>query len=133
MKLEAHRDRLRESLNVIEECIERGVLERQRNIGFNTSAAAVDMLEMFFHKQNLIDPGFVIKHDWFTSEKRMKEKFNFDFPHKNEIIKLVCTIEAKRNILCYGKTQKLEVLQEVLHDFHALRQLFKEVGIDGSE
>ena len=49
MKIEYHKDRLKESLKVIGESIEKGLLERQRNIGFNTSAASADMLEIFFH------------------------------------------------------------------------------------
>ncbi len=130
MKPESHKERLLESLKVLEECIEKGVLERQRNIGFNTSAAAVDMLELLLHKHNLIDPGFIVKHDWFNSERKVKEKLNFEFHNKKEILTLMCSIENKRNILCYGKSQKLEIIQEVLKEFNILRNIFKEAGID---
>lgn len=132
MKLEAHQQRLRESIQVIEECIEKGIIERQRNIGFNTSAAAIDMLEMLLHTENCIDHGMVIKHDWFTSERKVKEKLSFDFSSKQEITRLICAIEAKRNILCYGKTQKAETLQELIKDFNVLRNIFKGLGINES-
>ena len=56
MKNEEHVRNIKESLSIIEECIEKGLLERQRNIGFNTSAASVDMLELLLHKKSLIDP-----------------------------------------------------------------------------
>ena len=130
MKFKDHQERLKESLEVIEDCIEKGVVERQRTIGFNISAASADMLEMLLHKNNLIDPGFVIKHDWFNSERKVGEKLDFDFPNKKGIIKLMCAIEFKRNILCYGKTQKSEVLEEAIHDFTALKNIFKELGVN---
>ena len=64
MNIEFHLKTLKESLEVIEENIEKGLIERQRNIGFNASAASTDMLEILLHKQSLIEPGFVIKHEW---------------------------------------------------------------------
>lgn len=133
MKIDSHRERLIESLKVIEECIEKGVLERQRNIAFNTSAAAVDMLEMLLHKLNLIDPGFVVKHDWFNSERKVNEKLSFEFQNKKEIIRLMCSIKSKRNILCYGKTQKIEIIQELLHEFNILKNIFKDLGVIENE
>ncbi len=130
MNTDDHYRQLRESLAVIEESIEKGLLERQRNIGFNTSAACADMLEILLHKLNFIDPGFVIKHEWFNSKNKLIEKFPFDFPHKNDIFNLIAKIEGKRNQLCYGKPQKIEVIQEVLSVFNQLKQLFHEAGVN---
>lgn len=131
MKPEGHTQKLRESLAVINECIEKGVLERQRNIGFNTSAASIDMLELLLHKLNLIDIGFSIKHDWFNSERKVREKLNFDFPNKENIIKLMCEIENERNKLCYGNSKPLEEIEKVLSLFHKLKNVFKEEEIYG--
>ncbi len=47
MLIESHLRNLKESLEVIEECIERGVQDRQRTLEFNTSSASIDMLENF--------------------------------------------------------------------------------------
>jgi len=63
MKIESHYKSLKESLELIEESVQKGILERQRTIGFHCSAAAVDMLEIFLHKSRLIEPGAIIKHD----------------------------------------------------------------------
>lgn len=130
MNTNDHYRQLRESLAVIEESIEKGLLERQRNIGFNTSAACADMLEILLHKLNLIDPGFVIKHEWFNSKNKLIEKFPVDFPRKSEIFTLIPKIEEKRNQLCYGKPQKIEVIQDVLSTFNQLKQIFREVGVN---
>ena len=130
MNVELHLRNLRESLQVIEESISKGVVDRQRNIGFNTSAANSDMLEILLHKKSLIDPGFVVKHDWFDSKKKVEEKFPFDFPNKKDIFELMFRIESKRNLLCYGKPQKEEVILELLQEFNKLKEKFKEAGLD---
>lgn len=130
MKIEDHWKNLRESLEVIEESIEKGLLERQRNIGFNTSAAGADMLKILLHQNNLIDPGFVIKHEWLKSKNKIQEKFSFDFPRKEEILGLIFKIEEKRNLLCYGKPQELVLIQEVINDFNHLKQIFREAGLN---
>ncbi len=130
MNIDSHLKNLKESLELIEESIEKGLVERQRTIGFNTSAACADMLEIFLHKKDLIDPGFIIKHEWLKSKNKIKEKLPFDFPHKEEIFKLILMIEEKRNVLCYGKPQKVEVLQEIMDHFNEVREKFKEAGLN---
>ncbi len=130
MKLETHLQRLKETLTVINDCIEKGLLERQQTLGFATSAAASDMLELLFQKKGLIDQGFIIKHEWLKSRKQILERFPFDFPKKEEIINLLVKIEEKRNVLCYGSPQKIGVLQEVADSFNKLKALCKEVGLD---
>ena len=130
MKINDHLRNLGESIEVIEQSIEKGLVERQRNIGFNVSAASSDMLEIFLHKKSLIDPGFIIKHEWFKSKKKLDEKFSFDFPNKDIIFGLISKIEERRNILCYGKPQKIEIIREVITNFNKLKDIFKEAGLD---
>ncbi|MBI1936189.1 hypothetical protein HYS31_07150 [Candidatus Woesearchaeota archaeon] len=130
MKIETHLKNLKESNEVIEESIEKGLVERQRNIGFNTSAACADMFEILLHKKGLIDPGFIVKHEWFKSANKIKEKFPFDFPKKNEIIGIISKIEEKRDLLCYGKPQKIEIIKEVIENFNELKKKFKEAGLN---
>lgn len=130
MKIEDHRKQLKESLDVIRESIEKGLLERQRNIGFNTSAASSDLLEILLHKNNLIDPGFIVKHEWFNSPNKVKDKFPFDFPRKKEILVLMQEIESARNTLCYGKPQEIEILIKITERFNRLKTIFREVGVN---
>ncbi len=129
MKIEVHLKNLKESVEIIEESIEKGLIERQRNIAFNASAAA-DMLEMFLHKKSLIDPGFIVKHEWMKSKNKLKDKFPFDFPQKEEIFNLMFKIEEKRDVLCYGKPQKEEEIREIIENFNKLKEKFREVGLD---
>lgn len=125
MKIEDHMRNIKESLEVIDESIQKGIQERQRNLGFNMSVAATEMLEVYLHKNNLASPGLMLKHEWFASVKKAGERLNFDFPHKNEIISLINQIESKRNLLCYGKPQPLDVLQSIIESFNKLKKIFE--------
>ncbi|MBI2173057.1 MAG: hypothetical protein HYT73_02475 [Candidatus Aenigmarchaeota archaeon] len=130
MNIESHKRNLKESLESLKECVERGIEDRQRSIGFHTSAAMCDMLEMLLHKKSLIDPGASIKHDWFSSTRTTQEKLNFDFPNKKEILEIMVRIENKRNILCYGKRQSEKVIRSVIDDFNFFMLKIKEAGLD---
>ena len=130
MNIDKHYERLMESLEVLDESISKGIAKRQRTIGFNCSAAAADMLEIFLHKNDLIDPGFVVKHDWFKSKNKIKEKFPFDFKNKNEILKIMEEVEEKRNDLCYGSPKEEKVIEEIILKFNKLKKLFMEMGVE---
>ena len=127
MNIESHLESLRESVKEVDDAVLAGLVAKQRTLGFHTSAAAVDILEIMLHKHKLIDLGFVIKHDWFNSSRKIKEKFSFDFPHKKTILEHISSIEGIRNQLCYGKRQPEEVLEKLVNDFNSLKKLFCEV------
>lgn len=123
MNIEVHQKNLKESIDIVEECIQKGILsKRQRTIGFHCSVAAIDMLEIFLHENNLIQPGMQIKHDWFTSKKRVEERLPFDFPKKGRITSLIIDIEEARNLLCYGKPQPEKTIMNVISKFNELRK-----------
>ena len=122
MNIEAHQHRIKESIEVLEECVKKDIVERQRTIGFNASAAAVDFLEVYLHQLGLIDPGLTFKHNWFTSSKNIAKKLPFEFPQKHDILDCLLKIESKRNLLC-GKPQKAELIEEVLLQFNRIKEL----------
>lgn len=128
MKIESHLENLKESFREIENAIKEGLEKKQRTIGFHTSSAAIDMLEIILHKNKLIDPGFIIKHEWLNSKRKTEEKLSFDFPKKKEIIKHITKIESVRNKFCYGKRQKEKNLEEIVKEFNKLKELFIEVS-----
>ena len=113
MKIESHERRLAESIDIIDESLEIGLEKRQGNIGFNASAAAMDMLEILLHGANKIASGFVIKHEWFNSKRKIDDKIGFDFPRKQEIVRLISMIESKRNKLCYGTPRSADEIRVV--------------------
>ena len=127
MKIESHLENLKESISEIDESIVRGLVSKQRTLGFHTSAGAVDILEIILHKNRLIDPGFIIKHEWFNSKRRIDEIFNFEFLKKEEILDLIIKIESVRNSFCYGKRQEEKNLEELVSNFNKLKEIFIEV------
>jgi hypothetical protein len=128
MKIESHLENLKESVIEIEDTIRKGnLIQKQRSLGFHSSAGAIDMLEIILHHFNLIDPGFVIKHEWFNSKRMIEEKFPFDFSRKKEILELIIAIESKRNILCYGKRESEQALESLVKSFSQLKNIFIEV------
>ena len=131
MNIEKHLSNLKESIDVINECIQRGnLIERQRTIGFHTSVACVDLLEIYLHKENLIDPGMQLKHDWFASKNKIESKLPFEFQKKDEILNIMHNIETKRNILCYGAPQTKDTIIEIITLFQKLRKIMKSMGVD---
>ena len=129
MNIDKHYERLNESLDVLDESISGDITKRQRTIGFNCSAASADMLEIYLHNNNLIDPGFVVKHEWFKSKNKITEKFPFDFPNKNRILEIMEAIEEKRNTLCYGTPMHEEKINEVIMNFNKLKEIFISMGV----
>lgn len=133
MKGEDHRQAVKESLAVIKEAVQTGLEQRQRTIGFHCSAAAVDMLELFLHQHNAINPGKVIKHDFFTSEKKAQRMLPEGFLDKGLIIPLLVQLEAKRNQLCYGKLKSKKDIEEYVDFFHEVRSFFDSRGVKYDE
>ena len=128
MKIEHHLENLKESVEEIENAVKVGLIKKQRTLGFHTSSAAIDILEIILHKYNLIDPGFIIKHEWLNSKRKIEEKLPFEFPGKKEILKHIVKIESARSKLCYGKRQKEKDLEEIAEEFSQLKDLFIEVS-----
>ncbi|MBU2523045.1 MAG: hypothetical protein KKE23_02015 [Nanoarchaeota archaeon] len=133
MNIEGHLQSIKESLEEIEEAIKKGIEFRQRTIGFHTSVSACDMLEALLHKLGLVSPGFVVKHDWFNSMKKVKEKIVMEFPKKEKIITLMQEIEKQRNLLCYGKPKSKETIAEVIRKFNELKGVFVGAGLNEIE
>jgi len=129
MNIDKHNERLKESLEVLDESISKDIVKRQRTISFNCSVASADMFEVYLHQKDFIDPGFIVKHEWFKSKNKIKEKFPFEFPNKDRILNLMGKIEEKRNDLCYGSPKDEEVVKEVILNFNKLKQLFQQMGV----
>jgi len=129
MKAEEHYNAVRESLEVIEESVQIGIEQRQRTIGFHCSAAAVDMLELFLHKQNSINPGKIVKHDFFSSEKKAHRMLPEKFRDREIIIPILVQLETKRNQLCYGKIKPTKDIEDYLAVFHKVRSFFDSRGL----
>lgn len=130
MKLDSHKASIKESMEELASAVNRGVESRQKTIGFHCSSAAVNMLEIYLHSKNLVDPGFQLKHNDFGSEKMACNKLPFAFENKENIVKLIVDIEKKRNTLCYGSKQPKADIEKFMETFNKLKDLFTDMGVE---
>lgn len=130
MKIEKHLIKLKQSFRAIDNAIKQGLTDNERDIGIHTSLACADMFEILLHKKNLINIGATIKHEWFASKNKMKEKFTFDLEGKEELLEMIHKIESKRNDLTYGAPHDEEMLEEIINLFNNIKTKFKELGLN---
>ena len=130
MKLDSHKASIKESMEELAAAVNRGVESRQKTIGFHCSSVAVNMLEIYLHSKNLIDPGFQLKHNDFGSEKMAYDKLPFAFENRENIVKLSVEIEKKRNTLCYGKQQPKVNIEKFMEAFSELKDLLSDMGVE---
>lgn len=129
-----HKQHIKEHIEEIEEAIDKGIEKRPATIGFHTSACAVELLELYLHKKNLISTGKTIKHTWFERPKveqkikpLIERKLDVTFSHKENIYEIIYTIEENRDNLIYGNS-KTEQIELVLKNFLRLKEiLFDEL------
>lgn len=135
MRRERHDEVLREVLDEIESALndKNGMLSHQRRLAFSLSLGAVNLLELYFHKLDIMKEGSKIDHTWF---KRKKESV-FDKLQKqitspiislediDEIIGIIIKIEEKRDDLAYGAPANEKILQEKINLFFKLKEIVK--------
>jgi|SRR3989344_8321974 len=130
-----HQSLLRQSLDLLDLAISKGMLDNSRAIAFAASSGAVDLLSILLHNLGKLSSGKVIEHQWFKRPKPeqkkapiYEKKLDFNFPHKKEIFSLMCTIEEHRSSLAYGNPTESDVMR-VTEAFRKLREIIeKELG-----
>lgn len=130
--IEEHKRVLKELEKDIKEKIRRKIIvERQKLIGFATSEASTNSFAVLLHKKSLISPGFNINHRFFASIERAKEKFAYNFPSKEKILRLLVKQENFRDKLYYGKYKKPELVRNAIKNYFKLKSIIeKELGED---
>lgn len=133
--IEEHKKVLKELEKDVKEKIRRKIIvERQKLIGFATSEASTNLFAILLHKKNLIPPGFNVNHRFFASIERAKEKFAYDFPSKEKILRSLVKQENFRDKLCYGKYKKPELVKNAIKNYFKLKLVIeKELGEDDEE
>lgn len=135
MRKEKHEEILKEVLDEIESALndKRGLVSHQRRLAFSLSLGAVNLIELYFHKLDIIKEGTKIDHTWFKrSEDRILEKLQNQITSQinsvnniNEIISTAKQIEEKRDDIAYGAPVSNEVLQEKINLFFKLKKVVK--------
>lgn len=127
---ENHLRCIEEGFKVIAWAVDQGLEEMQTTIGFHCSNIAVNMLEIYLHKLKILPADNILKHEWFASKNKIREKLDFEFKGKDRILDLMFKIEERRNILCYGKKQKIEETNKVLDKLYELKDFLIKLGVN---
>jgi len=138
MKTEKHMEALREVLEEIETASKdpRGMSSHQRRLAFSISLGVATLVELYFHRLEIIKPGTLIKHEWFKKSE-IKEILSrqiikpIEFVNRiSDILKISRRIEEKRNQLAYGSPVSEDhiLLEEVNSFFEIKRIIEQEVG-----
>ncbi len=127
MKSEEHEKAYTEHLKNIDNAIENGIEDNQRNLGFNISQGSVELFAIYLHKLNLIQgPGDQFDHRIFKNKSLMSKKIPPNFPEKKEILELMEKIETEKNVICYGKRKPKEKIELLLKNFQNLRKIINK-------
>ncbi len=131
--VDEHKEKIKEHLEAIEEAVERGAEKRPVTIGFNCSACAIQLLEVYLHATNKIPIGKIIKHDWFKKPQKgqkieplIERRLNADFPEKQEIYSLIYALEESRTSLVYGKPVEKQI-SETIFIFRKLKNILEKL------
>lgn len=135
MRPDKHEETLMEVLDEIETALidKRGLLSHQRRLAFCLSLGTITILELYFHKLNIIKEGTKINHQWF---KKKKEKILEQLQKQittpinsilnlDKIIEISKEIEEKRDDLAYGSPATEKLLKEKINLFFELKKLLK--------
>ncbi len=127
-----HKQRIKEHFEALEGAIAVGVVRKPVTIGLHTSSCAIELIELYLHKEGKIPIGKVVKHDWFKKphpeqkvEPLIERKLRVDFPSKKEIYDLMYKIEGNRSQLVYGRPTE-EQIEAVLSAFNKLKDMLLE-------
>ena len=126
MKTEEHKKVLEEHERNIKRCINEGIEENQRNLGYNISQASIEMLSMHLLKLSLVSLSVNFDHRIFKNSEYIKKIFTFDFENKEKILGIMRKIEEKRNLVCYGKRKPKKDVEEMIEFYHQLKETVGE-------
>lgn len=137
--IEEHKRKIKEHLQEIQDAIDEGIENKPITIGIHTSLCAVELLEFYLHKKNLISTGKMIKHNWFERPKPgqkiaplIERKLPVHFENQEKIYELMYNIEEVKDVLVYGKSSLFQIKQ-AQENFLKLKEILKEKLLEEGE
>ena len=141
MEVKKHLEILKEVMDEIETAQQdpQGLLSHQRRLALMLSLGVCELIELYFHKLDIIKSGSRIKHTWFR-QKRIKEKLEQQIispldvvANIDLIIQLATSIEKSRDDLAYSSPQEDDkILNEKINQFLELKKVIeREVHLYG--
>src|SRR3989338_854555 len=138
MRVEKHIESLKEVIDEIENALKdaKGITKHQRRLAIMLSIGACELIEIYFHKLNIMKSSSRIKHTWFK-QSRIKEALSnqivcnlSEVRNIDKIISIAKSIEDKRDDMAYGAPVKEDnLLKNKITEFLELKKLIEtEIG-----
>ncbi len=131
MRMEKHEEALKEVEDEIASALKdnRGLISHQRRLAFALSLGAINLLELYLRKSQIMKEGAKINHRWFkrkkeTLLKHIEQQITAPLEtvlHLQEAIDIIILIEEKRDELAYGSPATEELLQEKINLYFKLK------------
>lgn len=138
MRLEKHRESLKEVVDEIETALEdpEGLMRHQRRLALMLSLGVAELVEAYFHKLGIMKSGARIKHTWFKRgdlAERLESQITGnleDVESIGKVLGLCKEIEEARDDVAYGSPLTDEkLIKEKVDQFLEVRSIIEgEVG-----
>ncbi|MFW6120075.1 MAG: hypothetical protein ACOC80_04145, partial [Petrotogales bacterium] len=110
MRLEKHLESLNEVIDEIQTALEdpHGLQAHQRRLALMLSIGIADLIEIYFHRLEIMKPGAKIKHNWLKRKnikERLEKQISGDLAKVENLDKILeksKRIEQKRDDFAYG-------------------------------
>lgn len=138
MRLEKHKESLEEVLDEIQTALEdpNGLKSHQRRLAMMLSLGVSELIEIYFHKLDLMKPGARIKHNWIKKsrpEAKLGNQITGNLKDINKIeiiLEKAREIERSRNDIAYGSpVEDEDTIKEKIILFFQIKDIIEaEVG-----
>ncbi|MBL7206774.1 MAG: hypothetical protein ISS36_04210 [Candidatus Aenigmarchaeota archaeon] len=136
MKIEKHLEALREVEDEINSSLEDpdGLIKHQRRLAFMISMGIAELIEIYFHRLDIMKEGSRIKHEWLK-KKSIKDILS------NQIVKPINSVECidkifsiskeiedKRNDLAYSSPlEEEDILKEEINQYFQIKKIVEKI------
>ena len=138
MRAEKHMEVLREVEDEISSSLDDkgGLIRHQRRLALMISLGVAELVELYFHRLNIIKEGSRIKHEWFK-RKSIKDMLSNQIvkpagsvKNMDKILAASKGIEDRRNDLAYSSPVEEEgILREIINQYFEIKKIIEgEVG-----
>lgn len=135
VRLEKHEESIEEVLDEIQTALEdpKGLKSHQRRLAMMLSLGAAELIEVYFHKLDIMKPGARIKHNWMkkkTPHQKLKNQITGDLNGINKlepILDKARVIERSRNDIAYGSPiEDEENIKDKIDLFFEIKDIIEE-------
>ncbi len=135
VRVEKHKESLEEVLDEIQSALEdpKGLESHQRRLAMMLSLGVSELIEVYFHRLDIMKPGARVKHNWIKKKRphqKLKNQITGDLGEINKlelILDKARVIERSRNDIAYGSPiENEENIKDKIDLFFEIKDIIEE-------